>query len=61
MKIKETSIAYTDRLTDRWFKTKILDGLNSADNVFIDLSTNNGDCGIHSINLTTTAGPVVLD
>jgi hypothetical protein len=59
--INKIPIAYTDRLSDSWFKTEILDGLNIAVNDCIDLSTNNGDCGIVSVHLTATAGPVVLD
>lgn len=61
MVIEEISIAYTDCLLDTWLKTKTLDGLNSADSNFIDLSTNNVDCGIISAKFSIIAGHVVLD
>jgi hypothetical protein len=59
--IEKITIADTDHLSDSWFKTEILGGLNGADIEFIDPSANDGECGIVAVHLTTPAGSVVLD
>ena len=59
--IEKITIADTDHLSDSWFKTEILDGLNGADIEFIDPSTNDGEYGIVAVHLTTPSGVVRLD
>jgi hypothetical protein len=59
--IEKITIADTGHLSESWFKTEILDGLNGADVEFIDPSTNDGEYGIVSVHLTTPTGSVVLD
>jgi hypothetical protein len=54
-------IAGIDHLSDSWFKTEILVGLNGADMEFIDPSVNDGEYGIVAVHLTTPAEFVVLD
>jgi hypothetical protein len=54
--IEKITIADTDHLSDSWFKTEILSGLNGADVEFIDPSTNDGEYGIVSVHLTTPYG-----
>jgi SAM-dependent methyltransferase len=48
-------------LSDSWFKTEILGGLNGADVEFVDPSANDGEYGIVAVHLTTPTGSVVLD
>lgn len=36
-------IANTEHLSDSWFKTEILDGLNGADMEFVDPSADDGE------------------
>ena len=50
-----------DQLSDSWFKTEILTGLNGTDLEFIDPSTNDGESGIVAVHLTTPGGVVRLD
>lgn len=50
-----------NHLSDSWFKSEILDGLNGADIEFIDPSTNDAEYGIVAVHLTTPTGSVVLD
>ena len=59
--IEKITIADTDHLSDSWFKTEILAGLNGTDLEFIDPSTNDGEYGIVAVHLTTPTGSVVLD
>ncbi len=59
--IEKITIADTDRLSDSWFKTEILGGLNGADVEFVDPSANDGEYGIVAVQLTTPTGSVVLD
>ena len=59
--IEMITIADTDRLSDSWFKTEILGGLNGADVEFVDPSANDGEYGIVAVHLTTPAGSVDLD
>jgi len=61
MAIKKITIADTEQLSDSWFKTEILDGLNGIDIEFIDPSTNEGESGIVAVHLSTPTGSVVLD
>jgi hypothetical protein len=59
--IEKITIADTDHLSESWFKTEILDGLNGADIEFIDRSTNDGESGIVAVHLVTPGGVVRLD
>ncbi len=59
--IEKITIADTDHLSDSWFKTEILGGLNGADVEFVDPSANDGEYGIVAVQLTTPTGSVVLD
>ena len=59
--IEKITISDADQLSDSWFKTEILAGLNGADVEFIDPSTNDGEYGIVAVQLTTPTGSVVLD
>ena len=59
--IKKITIADTDHLSDSWFKTEILDGLNGTGIEFIDPSTNDGEYGIVAVDLLTPNGVVRLD
>ena len=59
--IEKITIADTDHLSDSWFKTEILGGLNGADVEFIDPSANDGEYGIVAVQPTTPTGSVVLD
>jgi hypothetical protein len=53
-------IAGTDPLSNSWFKTKILGGLNCANIKFTDPSINNGGYTIVVMGLTTPTRFVVL-
>ena len=59
--IEKITIADTDHLSDSWFKTEILGGLNGADVEFVDPSANDGEYGIVAVQLTTPTRSVVLD
>jgi len=59
--IEKITIADTEQLSDSWFKTEILDGLNGTDIEFIDPSTNEGESGIVAVHLMTPSGVVRLD
>jgi hypothetical protein len=59
--IEKITIAVTDHLSDSWFKSEILGGLNGADIEFIDPSANDCEYGIVAVHLTTPKGSVVLD
>jgi hypothetical protein len=59
--IEKITIADTDRLSDSWFKSEILDGLSGADIEFVDPSANDGESGIVAVHLTTPSGVVRLD
>jgi hypothetical protein len=59
--IEKITIADTEQLSDSWFKTEILDGLNGTDIEFIDPSVNDGEFGIVAVHLTTPSGVVRLD
>ena len=59
--IEKITIADTDHLSDSWFKTEILGGLNGADVEFLDPSANGGEYGIIAVQLTTPTGSVVLN
>ena len=59
--IEEITIADTDHLSDSWFKTEILGGLNGADLEFADPLANDGEYGIVAGHLTTPSGVVRLD
>jgi hypothetical protein len=48
-------------LSDSWFKTEILAGLNGTDLEFIDPSANDGESGVVAVHLTTPSGVVTLD
>ena len=54
-------IADTDHLSDSWFKTEILGGLNGADVEFVDPSTNDGEYGIVAVHSMMPRGVVTLD
>jgi hypothetical protein len=59
--IEKITIADTERLSESWFKTEILDGLNGTDIEFIDPLTNEGESGIVAVHLMTPIGVVRLD
>ena len=59
--VSTITIADTEQLSDSWFKTEILDGLNGTDIEFIDPSTNEGESGIVAVHLKTPGGVVRLD
>jgi len=59
--IEKITIADTDHLSDSWFKSEILGGLNGADVEFVDSSAGNGEYGIVAVHLTTPSGVVRLD
>jgi hypothetical protein len=59
--IEKITIADTEQLSDSWFKTEILDGLNGTNIEYIDSSTNDGESGIVAVHLKTPTGTVVLD
>ena len=59
--IEKITIVDTDYLSDSWFKSEILRGLNGADVDFIDPSANDGEYGIFAVHLTTPSGLVRLD
>jgi hypothetical protein len=48
-------------LSDSWFKTEILGGLNGTDVEFVDPSANDGEYGIVAVHLMTPSGVVRLD
>ena len=54
--IEKIRIANTEQLSDLWFKTEILAGLNGTGIEFIDPSTNEGESGIVAVNLMTSGG-----
>lgn len=47
--IEKTTLADTDHLSDSWFKTEILGGLNGAGVEFVSPSVNDGDGGIVAV------------
>ena len=47
-------------MSDSWFKTEILGGLNGADVEFVDPSANDGESGIVAVHLMTPSGLVRL-
>ena len=59
--IEKITIADTDHLSDSWYKTEILGGLNGADVEFVDPSEYDGEYGIVAVHLKTPAESVVLD
>jgi hypothetical protein len=59
--VEKITIAETEQLSDTWFKTEILDGLNDTAIEFIDSSNNEGESGIVSVHLMTPSGVVRLD
>ena len=54
--LEKITIPDTDHLSDSWFKTEILGGLNSADVEFIDPSTHDGEYRLVAAHLTTPRG-----
>jgi hypothetical protein len=58
---EKITISDSDQLSDSWFKTEIIAGLNGTDLEFIDPSTNDGETGIVAVHLTKPVGLVVLD
>ena len=59
--IEKITISDSDQLSDSWFKTEIMDGLNGANIEFIDPSVNDGEYGIVAVDLITPNGVVRLD
>ena len=59
--IEKIVIADKEKLSDSWFKTEILNGLDSVSIDWIDPSTQDGETGIVSVHLSTPSGSVVLD
>ena len=60
-KIEKIVIADKDRLSDSWFKTEILKGLDKVSIDWVDPSTQDGETGIVSVHLTTPSGVVIID
>ena len=60
-KIEKIVIADKDPLSDSWFKTEILSGLDKVAIEWVDPSSQDGEAGIVSIQLSTPNGAVVLD
>ena len=60
-KIEKIVIADKDQLSDSWFKTEILKGLDKVAIDWVDPSTQDGETGIVSVHLSTPSGSVVLD
>ena len=60
-KIEKIVISDKDQLSDSWFKTEILNGLDSVSIDWVDPSTQDGETGIVSVHLSTPSGSVVLD
>ena len=48
--IEKITIADTDHLSDSWFKSEILGGLNGADVEFVGPSAGNGEYRIVAVN-----------
>ena len=59
--IEKMTIADTEQVSESWFKTEILAGLNGTDIEFIDPSTNEGESGIVAVHLITPSVVVKLD
>jgi hypothetical protein len=59
--IEKITIADTDHLSDSWFKTEIIGGLNVANIEFFDQSTNDGEYGIVVVHSMTPSYAVRLD
>lgn len=59
--IESIAIADSDCLSDSWFESEILGGLNGVDVEFIDPSANYGEYGIFAVQLTIPTESVVLD
>ena len=60
-KIEKIVISDKDQLSDSWFKTEILSGLDKVAIDWVDPSTQDGETGIVSVHLSTPSGSVVLD
>jgi hypothetical protein len=60
-KIEKIVISDKDQLSDSWFKSEILNGLDNVIIEWVDPSTVDGETGIVSINLSTPNGHVHLD
>jgi hypothetical protein len=60
-KIEKIVISDKDQLSDSWFKTEILNGLDKVAIDWVDPSTQDGETGIVSVHLSTPSGSVVLD
>ena len=60
-KIEKIVIADKVQLSDSWFKTEILNGLDKVAIDWVDPSTQDGEIGIVSVHLSTPSGSVVLD
>ena len=60
-KIEKIVISDKDQLSDSWFKTEILNGLDSVAIDWVDPATQDGEIGIVSVHLSTPSGSVVLD
>ena len=59
--IEKITISDSDQLSDSWFKSEILAGLDGTAIEFIDPSTNDGEYGIVAVHLMTHSGLVRLD
>jgi hypothetical protein len=59
--IEKIVIADKDQLSDSWFKTEILKGLDKVAIDWVDPSTQDGEAGIVSVHLSTPNGAIVLD
>mgnify|MGYP000264063401 CR=1 FL=1 len=60
-KIEKIVISDKDQLSDSWFKSEILNGLDKISIDWVDPSTQDGETGIVSVHLSTPNGSVVLD
>ena len=60
-KIEKIVISDKDQLSDSWFKTEILNGLDKISIDWVDPSSQDGETGIVSVHLSTPNGSVILD
>jgi len=60
-KIEKIVISDKDQLSDSWFKSEILNGLDKISIDWVDPSSQDGETGIVSVHLSTPSGSVVLD
>ena len=60
-KIEKIVISDKDQLSDSWFKSEILNGLDKISIDWVDPSSQDGETGIVSVHLSTPGGFVLID